>query len=104
MAAMVPVERLQRDGKLAEICHKWKVRELSIFGSALRDDFRGDSDVDVLVSFDPAADWSLLDLVVMREELSALVGRDVDLVEQEALKNPYRRAAILQSKRVLYAA
>jgi len=101
---MLPVAGLEQGGKLTAFCHKWKVRELSVFGSALRDDFGPDSDVDILVSFDPAADWSLLDLVVMREELSALVGRDVDLVEQEALKNPYRRAAILHSKRVLYAA
>ncbi len=77
---------------------------MSLFGSALGDDFRPDSDVDVLVSFDPGADWSLLDLAGMRDELAALVGRDVDLVEQEALKNPFRRAAILKSKRVLYAA
>lgn len=101
---MLPVTGLGQDGELAAFCHRWKVRELSVFGSALRDDFGPDSDVDILVSFEPAADWSLLDLVVMREELSALVGRDVDLVEQEALKNPYRRAAILHSKRVLYAA
>ena len=101
---MLPVAGLEQDGKLAAFCRKWKVRELSAFGSALRDDFGPDSDVDILVSFEPAADWSLLDLVVMREELSAFVSHDVDLVEQEALKNPYRRAAILQSKRVLYAA
>lgn len=101
---MVPVDALERGGTLAEFCRKWRVRELSVFGSVLRDDFRPDSDVDVLVSFEPAADWSLLDFVMMREELAGLVGRDVDLVEQEALKNPYRRAAILKSKRVLYAA
>ena len=101
---MVPVAALEKNGELADFCHKWKVRELSVFGSALRDDFGPDSDMDVLVSFDAAAEWSLYDLVLMRDELSALVGRDVDLVEQEALKNPYRRAAILQTKRVLYAA
>ncbi len=101
---MFSVQNLQPDGRLADFCRKWRVSELSLFGSALRDDFRADSDVDVLVSFEPRADWSLLDLVVMKEELSALLGRDVDLVEQEALRNPYRRAAILNSKRVLYAA
>jgi hypothetical protein len=101
---MFSVESLTRDGRLADLCRKWKVRELSLFGSALRDDFRPDSDVDVLVSFDPGADWSLLDLVSMQEELAALAGRGVDLVEREALRNPYRRAAILTSTRVLYAA
>ena len=104
MARMFSLECLGRDGRLADFCRRWKARELSLFGSALRDDFRADSDVDVLVSFDPAADWSLLDLVAMQEELGTLVGRHVDLVEQEALRNPYRRAAILSSKRVLYAA
>jgi predicted nucleotidyltransferase len=98
------VQNLGPDGQLVDFCRKWRVRELSLFGSALRDDFRADSDVDLLVSFEPGADWSLLDVVVMQEELSALVGREVDLVEQEALRNPYRRAAILNSKRVLYAA
>lgn len=101
---MVPIDALTRDGALAGFCHKWRVRELSIFGSALGVGFRRESDVDVLVSFEPGADWSLLDLVGMRDELAAHFGRDVDLVEQEALKNPFRRAAILKSKRVLYAA
>jgi predicted nucleotidyltransferase len=104
MAAMFSIETLGEGSKLADFCRKWRVRELALFGSALRDDFRADSDLDVLVSFDPNAGWSLLDLVTMREELEALVGRHVDLVEQEALRNPYRRAAILKSKRVLYAA
>jgi predicted nucleotidyltransferase len=104
MAAMFSIENLGPDGQLADFCRKWRVRELSLFGSAVRDDFRADSDVDVLVSFEPTAGWSLLDLVAMQEELEAMVGRHVDLVEQEALRNPYRRAAILNSKRVLYAA
>jgi len=104
MAAMFSIENLRRGGELADFCRKWRVRELSLFGSALREDFRADSDVDVLVSFEPSAGWSLLDLVTMREELETLVGRHVDLVELEALRNPYRRAAILNTKRVLYAA
>lgn len=104
IAAMFSIESFGPSGQLAAFCRKWRVRELSLFGSALRDDFRTDSDVDVLVSFEPAAGWSLLDFVTMREELEGLVGRQVDLVEQEALRNPYRRADILKSKRVLYAA
>jgi predicted nucleotidyltransferase len=101
---MSSIQNLEPDRQIADFCRKWRVRELSLFGSALRDDFRAESDVDVLVSFDPRAEWSLLDLVAMQEELAALMGRDVDLVEEEALRNPYRRAAILSSKRVLYAA
>ncbi len=101
---MLSIDDFGAGGELVDFCRKWRVRELSPFGSALREDFRTDSDVDVLVSFEQGADWSLLDLVRMQEELEKLVGRRVDLVEQEALRNPYRRAAILKSKRVLYAA
>lgn len=77
---------------------------MSFFGSVMREDFRPDSDVDVLVTFAPGADWSLLDLVTMQEELATLLGRPVDLVEEAALRNPYRRAAIRRSKHVFYAA
>jgi predicted nucleotidyltransferase len=60
--------------------------------------------VDVLLSFFPEAPWSLMDLGLMRDELCQLFGRPVDLVEQEALRNPFRRQAILSSKQVIYAA
>jgi predicted nucleotidyltransferase len=90
--------------RLAEFCRKWKVTELSLFGSVLREDFRSDSDVDVLVSFERDADWSLLDLVSMQNELSAMLARDVDLVEEAALRNPFRRSTILKSKQTVYAA
>lgn len=92
------------ENKLAELCRKWKVTELALFGSILRDDFGPKSDVDVLVSFDPAAPWSLWDLLDMREELQNLFGRPVDLVEKEALRNPFRRHEILKTHKVLYAA
>lgn len=92
------------DRPLADFCRHWKVRELSVFGSVLRDDFSSDSDVDVLVSFDSNAAWSLFDIVNMRQELTALLGRPVDLVEEAGLRNPFRRAAILKSKHQLYAA
>ena len=89
---------------LAEFCRRWKVAELSFFGSVMREDFGPDSDVDVLVTFTPGAAWSLIDLVAMEDELSKLVGRPVDLVEEAALRNPFRRSAIKRSKHVLYAA
>jgi predicted nucleotidyltransferase len=89
---------------VAELCRRWKVVELSFLGSVMREDFRADSDVDVLVSFTRGAAWSLLDLVAMQNELSTLVGRPVDLIEEAALRNPYRRSAIRRSKHVLYAA
>ncbi|MBM4029909.1 MAG: nucleotidyltransferase family protein [Planctomycetes bacterium] len=90
--------------RLAEFCRKWKVIELALFGSILRDDFRPDSDIDVLVTFQPQAAWSLWDLIDMRDELRELFGREVDLIEKEALRNPFRRHEILKSYRVVYAA
>lgn len=90
--------------RLADFCRRWKVTELSFFGSVMRDDFRPDSDVDVLVTFDSNADWNMFDLVTMQDELAVLLGRKVDLLEEAALRNPYRRSTILHSKHVLYAA
>jgi uncharacterized protein len=85
-------------------CRRWKVVELAIFGSALRDDFGPQSDVDLLVSFEEDAPWSLFDFVAMQDELEEIFGREVDLVEREGLRNPIRRRAILSTARPLYAA
>ncbi|MBX3444105.1 MAG: nucleotidyltransferase domain-containing protein [Planctomyces sp.] len=101
------LERLARlipEDVLVAFCARWRVRELSIFGSALREDFRPDSDIDVLVSFDDAAPWSLWDLTTMQDELGSLLGRRVDLVEREGLRNPFRRERILNTRQVIYAA
>lgn len=95
--------QLDRD-VLVAFCQKWQIRELSIFGSALRDDFGVESDLDFLVSFEPEAPWDLFDLITMRQELSQTFGRSVDLVEKEALRNPWRRDEILRTREVLYAA
>ncbi|MCC6422160.1 MAG: nucleotidyltransferase family protein [Phycisphaerales bacterium] len=91
--------------RIEAFCHKWNVRELSLFGSILRDDFRPDSDVDVLFDFEPHARRTLLDLVAMREELSELLGRPVDLISRKGIErshNTTRRDAILSSARVVY--
>ena len=90
--------------KIAEFCRKWRVKELSIFGSALGEDFRPDSDVDVLVELLPDHGLSLYDWVDMIEELEAIFGRKVDLVAKGGLKNPFRRREILRTAEVLYAA
>jgi predicted nucleotidyltransferase len=92
------------DDRIADFCRQWKITEMSVFGSVVRADFRPDSDIDVLVSFEPDAGWTLLDVVTIQEELAALLGRPVDLIEEAALRNPYRRAAILGSKHQVYAA
>lgn len=88
---------------LEALCRRWRVRELALFGSAVRDDFGPGSDVDVLVSFDEDAPRSLWDLITMRDELGALFGRPVDLVEREGLRNCFRRQRILETRRVIYA-
>ncbi len=85
-------------------CRKWKVSELSLFGSVLSEEFRPESDIDVLVSFFADADWGLFDFVDMVDELETIFGRKVDMVEKEALRNPFRRKRILSSKETVYAA
>lgn len=89
---------------LRVFCEHWHVRELSLFGSVLREDFRPDSDIDVLVSFEAEARIGLWDLAQMQIELESIFRRPVDLVEKEALQNPYRRKSILANREVVYAA
>jgi hypothetical protein len=93
--------------RVAELCRRWRIAELSLFGSALRDDFRPDSDIDLLVRFKPDADWSLLDYAHMELELEELLGRKVDLVSQAAIErssNWIRRKEILETSHQIYAA
>ena len=85
-------------------CRKWKIKELALFGSVLRGDFRADSDIDVLATFDSDAKWSVFDDARMREELSILLGRDADVTETAGLHNPFRRREILVTRKVIYAA
>lgn len=82
---------------LADFCRKWQVAELPLFGSVLRGDFRPESDVDVLVAYRDEARWDLWDHMHAEEELRELLGRDVDLVDRRALRNPFRRHQILSS-------
>ena len=88
-------------------CKRWAIREFALFGSVLRDDFRPDSDIDVMVTFDPSARWGLLAIARMQRELAEIMGRPVDLVERagvEQARNTSRGQRILQSARVVYAA
>lgn len=88
---------------IAGFCQRYHVRNLSIFGSALRGDFSADSDVDVLVEFEPEAQVGFIALSRMRRELSDLFQRPVDLVPKNGLK-PRIREAVLSSAEVVYAA
>lgn len=94
--------------EIAAFCRKWQIAELSFFGSVLRDDFRPDSDVDVLVAFAPEAPWGLMDWGEMLDELKAIFGgREVDLVERsgvERSENYIRRRHILSSAEPVYVA
>ncbi len=92
------------EDRLADFCRRWKVTEFALFGSILREDFGPQSDIDVLVTFQPQAAWSLWDLLDMRDELRELFGREIDLIEKDALRNPFRRHEILRSYKVVYAA
>ena len=90
--------------EIRRFCQRWEVVELSLFGSILRPDFRPESDIDVLITFRPDAQWSLMEWVQMRDELQSLFGRRVDLVEKQAMRNPFRRKSILSTQQVIYAA
>ena len=89
--------------KIKDFCRRWKICEFSLFGSVLREDFNPESDVDILISFDPEIPWSLFDWIDMIEELKEIFGREVDLVEKSGLRNPFRRREILTNRQVVYA-
>jgi uncharacterized protein len=93
--------------EIAAYCRRWQIEEFALFGSILRDTFGPASDVDVLVTFDANARWTLLDHVQMQDELRSLFARDVDLVSKRGIersRNPIRCQAILDSAEVIYAA
>ena len=90
---------------IAELCDRWQITEFALFGSVLRDDFRPDSDIDVLVSFAPTAQRGLTETLQIRDELEALFGRPVDLLVKAAIErsdNGLRRQNILNTARVIY--
>jgi len=97
MQIEIPRERVE------EFCRKWKITEFALFGSVLTDEFRPDSDVDVLVTFAPDARRSLRNRLDMIEELEEWFGRRVDFVEKRAIENPFVRKHVLAHHRVIYA-
>lgn len=93
--------------EVSAFCKRWRVSELALFGSVLRDDFGPDSDVDVLVRFESQAHHTLLDMVRIETDLARILGRDVHLIDRagvEQSRNYIRRAAILDSAVTIYAA
>ncbi len=103
MSLQIPVDR----NRIAQFCRKWRIRELSLYGSVLRGDFGPQSDIDVLVTFAPGGGITFGNYVIMTGELSAIFGRPVDLVEREAIErspNYIRRRHILDSLEDVYVA
>jgi predicted nucleotidyltransferase len=93
--------------QVAEFCRRWRIQELWLFGSYLRDDFRPESDLDFLYTFADGVGWTLFDLVTMDQDLEAIVGRPVDLVDRETIdrsENWIRRPQILDTAEVIYVA
>ncbi len=102
---MNPQVSIRKD-QLTAFCKRWQITELALFGSVLRDDFGPESDVDVLVEFEERARHTLLDIAQMENELSRMLGREVDLIERTAVeqsRNYIRRKAILDSAETIYA-
>lgn len=88
-------------GTIARICQRYGIRELSLFGSVIRDDFRPESDVDVLVEFDAQARVGLFELMDIQDELASLFGREVDVVTKKSVSK-YFRDDVLAHREVLY--
>ena len=88
--------------KIAAICRQYQVSELAVFGSALRDDFRTESDVDLLVDFHPGHQHGLIEYLSCQTDFAEVIGRNVDLVQKSGLKK-FVRDEVLRTARIIYA-
>lgn len=96
----LPIEQIQ------QFCDRWQITEFALFGSVLRDDFRSDSDIDVLVTFAPETKRGLSETMQMQDELQIIFGRNVDFIVKAAIErseNWLRRKNVLESAQVIYA-
>ncbi|MDY6937713.1 MAG: nucleotidyltransferase family protein [Cyanobacteriota bacterium] len=106
---LAPLQQLGKENLaplLQAFCEQWQIVELACFGSIVRDDFRPDSDIDLLVTWKPNSRWTLLDFAQMQFDLETLFHRPVDLVSKRAIEqsdNPLRRAAILNTAVPIYS-
>lgn len=107
---MTAIEKMQKNGisidekTIYDIVSRYKIKELSVFGSSIREDFNENSDVDLVIVFKESREISLFDLMDIQEFFETKFARKVDLVEPEGLRNPIRRKSILESKEILYVA
>lgn len=91
--------------EISKFCNRWRITELALFGSVLRNDFSSESDLDFLATFAHEANWGLFDHMRMKDELAEIFQRDIDLFSREAIElnhNPYRRHEILDSAKIVY--
>jgi len=104
------IEKMRRNGisiddkTIYDVASKYNLKELSVFGSSIRDDFTDASDVDLVIVFKNSREISLFDLMDIQEFFESRFSRKVDLVEPDGLRNPIRRKAIMESKEILYVA
>lgn len=99
LAIALPIDAIQA------FCQRWQIAELAVFGSILRDDFRADSDIDFLYVLKQNTHWKLIDLIGAEEELTQLLGREVDLVGKASIEQSHnwlRKSNILSSAKVIY--
>lgn len=103
-------EKLSKNGikisqeEIKTVVEKYNVKELSVFGSSIRNDFNSNSDIDLLIEFKDSKNISLFDLLDIQEYFEKITKKSVDVVEPDGLRNPYRKEAILKSKEILYVA
>ncbi len=103
---MLATQTLLSQKEFTTFCKRWRIIEFALFGSAVRDDFSPESDIDALVDFSAKSEWGLFDHIQMKQELKSLFGRDVDLITQRALEqshNDLLRTEILNSAKVIYS-
>lgn len=91
------------DKKVSEIASAYKILELYIFGSALRQDFTDKSDIDILIKLSKDSGYSIFELAEIKSKFEELFKRKIDIVELEGLRNPYRRSEILKTAKKIYA-
>jgi predicted nucleotidyltransferase len=102
---MVDVNTLISKSRLIDFCRRWKVTRVELFGSALREDFSANSDVDFLVTFEEGGSPDFFAFARMQRELEALIGRRVDVMTRRAVEqspNPERKREILDSVKTIY--
>lgn len=102
----MPGQIITDKDQITAFCQRWQIMELALFGSVLREDFSDQSDIDVLVTFEPDFRYSFGDLLTMQQELGTIFERPVDLGERVVVEqdpNYIRRRAILNSAQVIYA-